>query len=571
MPSDRPAMQLVAAIMLFMTGLMGPGAAAQPPAPGADLILHGSTFHTVDPARPTAEAVAVRAGRIIYVGDVAGAMRLREPKTRLLDLAGATVVPGLIDAHGHISGLGFALSRLDLVGSSSEDEVASMVRGKASTLAPGQWVTGRGWDQNDWEVKAFPSARSLDRASPANPVSLVRVDGHAIWVNSAAMKLAGVTRATADPPGGQIVRDAEEEPTGVFVDNAKALIESKIAAPGRAELRGAIESAMRRCLKAGLVGVHDAGVSAEEIGIYRDLLVKEAFPFRIHAMLDNSPALLEEYFARGPESGLGDGRLNIRAVKLYSDGALGSRGAALLAPYEDDAGNTGLLVTEPEAVRDVAIRAARAGFQPCIHAIGDRGNRVSLDALEAAVRASGRSDVRARVEHAQVLALEDIPRFAAGGIIASMQPTHATSDMYWAEARVGPQRIRGAYAWRRLFESKARLACGSDFPVESENPLLGFYAAVTRQDAKGWPAGGWAPGQRMTRQEALSCFTLDAAYASFEEDSRGSIVVGKRADLTVLSSDILRVPAREILAARVLMTIVGGDVAWNSREAREPR
>ena len=515
----------------------------------ADLVLTGGTIYTANPAQPKVEALAIRAA--------AG------PAAQGIDLRGLTAVPGLTDAHGHIAGLGLSLARLDLVGTTSAAQIAGMVQQRAATLAEGTWITGRGWDQNDWENKDFPVAAVLDAAAPRHPVILERVDGHAIWVNSAALRLAGIVRDTADPEGGRIVRDAAGQATGIFVDNAENLIAARVPPPTRAQLRAALAAAMQRCLAAGLTGVHDAGVDAVTLSLYRELLVQGDTPFRIYAMLSNDDALLAEQFRRGPEIGLGDGRLTIRSVKAYMDGALGSRGAALLAAYSDDPGNTGLMRSSVEKLTHLSRRALAAGYQVNVHAIGDRGNRAVLDAMQAALGA--RRDARFRIEHAQVIALEDIPRFASLGIIASMQPTHATSDMYWAEDRVGPRRAQGAYAWRRLLQSGARLACGSDFPVESERPLLGFYAAVTRQDAKGWPEGGWQPDQRLTRDEALRCFTSEAAWAAFQENDLGSLQPGRRADVTVLSADIMTIPAAEIPAARPVMTIVGGRIAYDAR------
>lgn len=525
-----------------------------------DLILHNATIHTLDATTPTAQAVALAGDRILYVGDDATALKLKGPKTRVIDLKGATIVPGLTDAHGHVAGLGSAAGRLELVGTGSAAEIARLVSAKAATLKPGQWITGRGWDQNDWSEKSFPKRQMLDEAAPANPVILERVDGHAVWVNTAAIRLAGVTAKTPDPQGGQILREPSGEATGIFVDNAEDLIGSKLPAPTREETREALIAGMRKCQRAGLTQVHDAGVSAESLELYREILVKGDFPFRIYAMLSNDEKLLTSSFQRGPEIGLGNGRLTIRSVKLYVDGALGSRGAALLSPYRDDPANTGLVRTSPDQLEAVATRAAAAGFQVAAHAIGDRGNRIALDMMEKALPKTG--DYRFRVEHAQLLAPDDIPRFVKLGIIASMQPTHATSDMYWAEERVGPDRIGGAYAWRKLLNTGARLVCGSDFPVESENPILGFYAAVTRQDLKGWPPGGWQPDQRLTREEALRCFTTEPAWAAFEESSLGMISAGYLADLTVLSRDIMTVPASEIPGTTAVMTVVGGKVAY---------
>ncbi len=529
----------------------------------ADLILTGGPIYTVDPARPRVEAIAIAAGRIQLAGDTASVLALKGKTTRVIDLTGRAAVPGLIDAHGHISGLGLAAARLDLTGTTSAAQIAALVKARAATLPEGRWIRGRGWDQNDWKEKAFPTAEALDAAAPAHPVLLDRVDGHAVWVNTAAMRLAGITKSTPDPPGGRIVRDASGEAAGVFVDAAEGLIASKAPPPARAELREALSAGMQRCLAAGLTGVHDAGVDAAALSVYRELLVDGVTPFRVYAMLSDDETLVAERFGKGPEIGLGDGRLTVRSVKMYMDGALGSRGAALLAPYSDDPANSGLQITTLERLADVSRKALAAGFQINVHAIGDRGNRLALDAMQTAL--AGRRDARFRIEHAQVLSLDDIPRFASLGVIASMQPTHATSDMYWAEDRLGAARAQGAYAWRRLLDAGARLACGSDFPVESERPMLGFYAAITRQDPKGWPEGGWHPDQRLTRDEALRCFTLDAAWAAFQEAEVGSLQQGKRADITVLSADIMSIPPAAILTTDAVITIVGGQVAWERK------
>jgi predicted amidohydrolase YtcJ len=391
-------------------------------------------------------------------------------------------------------------------------------------------------------------------------VVLDRIDGHAIWVSSRALAVAGITRDTPDPPGGRIVRDAAGEATGVLVDAAESLVVSKAPEPTRAEIREALEMGMRRCLQAGLTEVHDAGVSPLVLELYQELLVRGDFPFRIYAMLDPEAAGA----VPGPIAATADGRFAARAVKLYADGALGSRGAALLAPYADDPHNTGLPRISDQEMRETVARMAAKGLQVNVHAIGDRGNRMVMDAFQAALPAGG-GGRRFRIEHAQILSDEEIPRFARLGVIASMQPTHATSDMPWAEKRLGAGRLSGAYAWRRLLEAGARLACGSDFPVESENPMLGLYAAVTRQDLEGDPDGGWFPGQRLGREEALACFTRDAAYAAFEEDRRGAIAPGMLADLTVLSQDPMAVPAREIPGITAGMTIVGGRVAYERK------
>ncbi|HYO75577.1 MAG TPA: amidohydrolase, partial [Thermoanaerobaculia bacterium] len=474
-------------------------------------------------------AVLVSGGTIREIGP-AGELRAKHPNARMVDASNATILPGLTDAHGHLYGLGVALDVVNLVGTTSYDDVIARVRERAATAAPGAWVVGRGWDQNDWAVKEFPTAAALDAALPDTPVALERVDGHATLANSAAMRAAGVTRATLDPEGGKIVRDANGQPTGVFIDAASGLIDRAMPEVSAAQRKARVLAAAQAIAASGLTEMHDAGIDAATIAAVRELIDEKRFPIRVYAMLGDNEALLDQWFKSGPLVDYG-GRLTVRAVKLYVDGALGSRGAALLAPYSDDPANSGLMVSRPEHIEDVARRGRAARFQINTHAIGDRGVRSTIDAYaKAGVVASDRF----RIEHLQVISPPDVPRLVRHGIIASMQPTHATSDMYWAEARLGPERVRGAYAWRTILEAGGRLALGSDFPVEDVNPFFGLYAAVTRQDQKRWPEGGWMPDERLTLTEAIRGFTSDAAFAAFEEKSRGTIEPGKLADLTIV-------------------------------------
>ncbi len=533
---------------------------ASPSGPPPDLILHGAVVLQVEPPDGRASAVALREGRIVFVGDDPGALALRGERTRVVDLRGRTIIPGLIDAHGHVASLGFALQSVDAVGTTSADEVAARVREAAASAGAGEWIRGRGWDQNDWPKQLFPDRSLLDAAAPAHPVVLERIDGHAIWVNSKALALAGITGSTPDPKGGRILRDPQGEATGIFVDNATGLVESRIPPPTRAQTRSAILRALEPCLDSGLTGVHDAGVTAEVASIYKDLADRSELPLRVYVMLGGNSNVLEDYFPQPPQARLGGGFLDIRAIKLGIDGALGSRGAALLEDYSDEPGNRGLITRSPDEIESLARQAARKGYQVCVHAIGDRGNRQALDALERALRSAPPGDHRFRIEHAQILTLADIPRFTGAGIIPSMQPTHCTSDMPWAGDRLGPRRVAGAYAWRQLLRSGARIPGGSDFPVESENPFLGLYAAITRQDPTGLPAGGWQPEERMTRMEALRAFTIDAAWAGFREDDLGSITVGKRADLVILARNPLEVDPRDLLSMRPEAVIVEGRV-----------
>ena len=537
----------------------------------ADLVLVNGRIYTVDNARPIVSALAARGGRVLFVGSDAEARVLANGSTRVVDLHGATVVPGLVDAHAHLLGLGNLLRRVNVAGSKSYEEVIARVKARSKDAKPGEWILGRGWDQNRWPTKEFPTHDALSRAFPNNPVVLTRVDGHAVLANAKAMELARVSAATADPEGGRIIRFPSRSPSGVFVDNAQKLIVSAIPASRPADTRKAILAAIAECNRWGLTGVHDAGEDAETIGIYESLAKEGNYNLRNYVMLSDpgepgAPAVLENrYLARGPQSALYDGRLWIRAIKLYADGALGSRGAALLAPYADDPTNSGLLVSRPEHIRAWAEAGLRRGFQINVHAIGDRGNRIVLDAFEAALRVVPKADHRFRIEHAQVLSADDIPRFAKLGVIPSMQPTHQTSDMRWAEARVGPQRILGAYAWRSLLNTGVVIPSGTDFPVEEVDPLLTFHAAVTRQDPTNWPAGGWHPEQKMTREEALQSMTIWPAYAAFQESVLGSLTPGKYADFVVLDRDIMRVPDTELLGTRVVSTWIGGKRVYEAK------
>jgi predicted amidohydrolase YtcJ len=518
----------------------------------------------VDSLHPRAEAFVVRDGRIVYRGHRSVALQHRGPQTRVIDATGRTIIPGMTDAHAHLLGLGTALRNVDLVGTKSYDEVIARVAARARELPAGSWVLGRGWDQNDWSDQRFPTHEALSRAVPDHPVALERVDGHATLANAAAMRAAGVGRETRDPEGGRIERDGRGEPTGVFVDNAAALIDRRVPDLTPEERRDAVLRGVREANRWGLTGMMDAGVSRRTIEVYEQLAREGSFSLRNYVLIADDSADIAYWFARGPQNALHDGRLWIRAVKLYSDGALGSRGAALLAPYSDAPEHSGLLVSTPAHIQDVATRALRAGFQVGTHAIGDRGNRIVLDAYEAALREVPTADHRFRVEHAQVIDLADIPRFARLGVIPSMQGSHQTSDMYWAEQRVGPQRIRGAYAWRKLLDTGVIIPNGSDFPVEFVNPLFSFHAAVSRQDAQDRPPGGWYPAERMTRDEALKSMTLWPAMAQFQERELGSLTAGKRADFVILDQDIMTVAPERILDTKVVSTWLGGRAVYEA-------
>lgn len=567
---DRPFARWAVGAVAVASALAAPATPLTGQEP-ADLIVANGVIHTVDPDAPLAQAMAVSNGVIVAIGSAEEIEPYRGPGTTSIDLEGRAVIPGLIDAHTHVFNLGMFLRTVALVGTSGVEEIAARVEEAAAERPAGEWILGRGWDQNDWAVKEFPTAVALDAVAPDHPVWLTRVDGHAGWANTRAMDLAGINAATPDPEGGRIVRDEVGNATGVFIDNAKDLIEAAIPEPGRDELEARLEAAQERMLLVGLTGVHDMGTEAEEVWVLREWAEAGRLVPRIVSYLDSSDTTLMgalDSIAAAESAESGD-RFRIRGVKFFADGALGSRGAALLEPYSDDPGNEGLLVTSPDTLEVDVARALRLGLQPAIHAIGDRGNRIALEAITGARGSVSGPAIRSlelpsRIEHAQVVALEDIPRFAELNVIASMQPTHATSDMYWAEDRVGPERIQGAYAWRKMLDAGVPLACGSDFPVESPNPFYGLYAAVTRQDQEGWPEGGWHPEERLTREEALACFTRWAADAAGMGDEVGMLVVGGRADFLVLDRDVLEVPAEEIWRTRVLRTVIDGEIVYEA-------
>ena len=531
----------------------------------ADLIIHNARIYTVDDNHPFADAMVVRGGRVVFVGHERGAMTYRGTGTRVLDLNGRTVIPGMTDAHVHLQGLGQALRTVDLTGTTSYEQVIERVAARAKEVPAGTWVIGRGWDQNDWASTRFPSHEALSRAVPNHPVYLVRVDGHAAVVNAKAMELAKLTAATRDPSGGRIERGPGNAPSGVLVDNAMGLVGASIPPASREELRSQVVAAIRESNRWGLTSVHDAGVGREVIDVYEELAKEGKFDLRNYVMISGDSATLMHYASRGAQSALYDNRLWIRSIKIAIDGALGSRGAALLEPYSDEPNHTGLLLVPPAQMRRVAIEALRRGFQVNVHAIGDRGNRVVLDEFQKALDAVPVADHRFRIEHAQILHPDDVPRFAALGVIPSMQASHQTSDMYWAGNRLGQNRLLGAYAWRSLLETGVVIPNGSDFPVEQVNPLISFHASVSRQDARNWPVGGWFPEQRMSREEALKSMTIWGAYAAFQEKDMGSLSPGKLADFVVLDQDIMKVPAELILNTNVLSTWIGGKPVYERK------
>lgn len=557
----------------------------------ADMLIVNGKIYTVDAANSTAEAIAVRGSRIVAVGTTQD-IQNQFTSQNVIDVEGKTVVPGLIDGHAHVLGLGEALSELNLVGTTSAEEIATLVAEKARQMQPGEWIRGRGWDQNDWGtgtgVKPFPTAAVLDKAAPNNPVILSRIDGHAIWVNSAAMNIASASNDfPKEVEGGSVIRTGVGKPTGIFVDNASSFIWDVVPEYTKKEKVEMYKKAFDECLKYGITGVHDMGIEHADFEIYKEFAERDELPVRIYGLIGGSGPFLSTMLESGPYIDGVHYRLAVRGIKLYMDGALGSRGAALIEPYSDEPENRGLLVQSPDSIRVVTERALSKGFQVCVHAIGDRANRLVLNEFEKALSLFPLKahDARLRLEHAQVIAPDDIPRFKKLNVLPSMQPVHATSDMYWAQARLGPDRILGAYAWRSLIDDGNIIVSGSDFPVEHPNPLAGFYAAVTRQDAYGIPRtpddvrerfqlsadglrdpqhfeNGWYAEQKMTRVEALRSFTIWPAFAEFAANQKGSIEEGKLADIVVLSKDIMTVEPQEILTTAVEMTIVGGTVRY---------
>jgi predicted amidohydrolase YtcJ len=524
------------------------------------MLLTNARIHTLDARGTVADTLLIRDGRIAFFGrrgDVNPSVG--EP---VLDLEGRVVLPGLVDGHGHLMHLARARFTLDAGGLTSEEAVARRV-GEAAVRAPrGQWIAGRGWDQNHWPGMAFPARASLDRVAPDHPVALVRIDGHATWVNSTALRAAEITRHTPDPSGGLVVRDAHGEPTGVLVDTAQRLVQRVLPPPDEARFDAAVREAIAECLAKGLTGLHEMGADLRALAAYRRLVERGHFPFRNYvAVAGCDEAAWEEYRARGPER-MGDGRVEVRALKLMFDGALGSRGAALHHPYCDDSENTGLVLIPPDELYRQTAEAAARGFQVCVHAIGDRANTLVLDAFERVLgeQAAARA-LRLRVEHAQILTEGDIGRFARLGVVPSMQATHCTSDMPWAEARLGAERLRGAYAWRSLLATGVRIAGGSDFPVEDPNPFHGIYAAVARRPRSGADRG-WQPEQRMTRDEAVRSFTAWNAEAAHQERELGTLEVGKRADLVACSDDVFTCPEDAIKDITPTLTMVDGEIVF---------
>jgi predicted amidohydrolase YtcJ len=526
-------------------------------------LIHNARIYTMDAGFSTADAILFdSSGRIHNVGGEQ-AMLEAFADARHIDLEGKTIIPGLIDAHAHLYGLAISLSQAQLRDTASKEEVIRKLREHAESLSDDDWLLGRGWDQNDWPVKEFPDRSDLDEAFPDRPVWLRRIDGHASWANSAALAVADQDLSGDwQPEGGFIHRDAEGQATGILIDGAQAMVGNVVPEISPELLLASLDLALKQLVSLGLTGVHDMGVNQSVLELYQQRIRAGKFPSRVVAFTDGAGETLDWLCENGAVEDE-SGRLYMRSVKLYIDGAMGSRGAALLADYSDEPGNSGLLFMPPETLEAQIDKALGCGFQVGVHAIGDRGNRVSLDALESSIARFPNNPGRQRIEHAQTLTADDIGRFGRLGIIPAMQPTHATSDMYWVEDRLGPERAQYTYPWRSLLDSGARLALGSDFPVEQVNPMLGIHAAVTRQDARDWPPGGWYPAESLSREEAVRGFTLDAAYAGFMETSVGSLESGKRADFIVLDQNIFEIEASDIDDIKVLQTWLDGELVYS--------
>jgi len=537
----------------------------------ADVVFKNGNIYTVNERQPHAEAIAVKGDRIVFVGSNLEARKYVGTATRVIDLDGHTVVPGLTDAHHHLSGVGFREMTLNLEGITTIDEFLAKIKAKTEKARPGEWISGRGWIETFWKPPVFPTRWDLDNVTPNNPAFFTRADGHALVANSAALKLAGIDRNTASPFGGEVLKDKQSgEPTGMLIDAAQGLLRSHVPPSSAEDEERAIILGVKRNIELGWCQIQDAGGSYADVDLYRKLYGAGRIKLRIYKAVYGPGPDAARLLREGPSVGEFGNRFTLRAIKVVSDGALGSRGAALLEPYSDDPGNTGLLRVKEESLLPMLEEALRKGVQVETHAIGDRANRFMLDEYEKAfntvpVEQRKIREPRWRDEHTQIVNPADLPRFAKLGIIPSMQPSHAIGDLFFAPSRLGMNRLVGAYAWQSLLKTGAIIAGGTDAPVERGEPMIEFYAAVARKDQKGFQGEGWHPEEAVTRQQALKMFTFWAAYAAFEEKLKGSIEAGKLADLTVLSADIMKVPELDILKTHCLMTVIGGEIVYEAK------
>jgi len=534
----------------------------------ADIVFQNGNVYTANDKAPRAQAIAVKGDRIVFVGSNTAAQKFVGANTRVVDLKGNTVLPGFTDSHQHLSGVGQREMTLNLEGTTSLDDLLAKLKERVDQTKPGEWVTGRGWIETHWQPPVFPTRWDLDKVSPNNPVILGRADGHGAVANSAALKLAGVDKSTPNPFGGEISKDKQSgEPNGMLLDAAQGLVRRRVPPTSAEDAERAVVLGVKRDIELGWTQIQDAGGSYADVDIFKKLYAAGTIKLRIYKAVygpgPNATRLLNE----GPTIGAFGNRFNVRTIKVVSDGALGSRGAALLGPYSDAPDTSGFLTVKAEELRPMLVEALRKGIQVETHAIGDRANRFILDEYEAAFKAvpPGQRKVaepRWRVEHAQIVNPADIPRFAKLGVIPSMQPSHAIGDLFFAPKRLGIERLAGAYAWESFIKSGVVVPGGSDAPVERGEPMIEFYAAVARKDQKGFSGEGWHPEEAVTREQALKMFTIWPAYAAFEEKLRGTIEPDKLADLTILSADIMTIPPLEILKTRCVMTVINGEVVY---------
>ena len=534
----------------------------------ADIVFKNGNVYTASNKTPQAEAIAVKADRIVFVGSNAEAQKHVGSTTRVVDLKGNTVLPGFTDSHQHLSGVGQREMTLNLEGSTSLEDFLAKVKARVDQAKAGEWITGRGWIETHWKPPVFPTRSDLDKVAPNNPIILTRADGHASVVNSAALNLAGIDKTTANPFGGEISKDKKSgEPNGMLLDSAQGLVRRRVPPTAAADAERAVVLGVKRNIELGWTQVQDAGGSYNDVEIFKKLYAAGTIKLRIYKAVHGPGPSATRLLTEGATIGAYGNRFTFRAIKVVSDGALGSRGAALEEPYSDAPDTSGFLTVKPEELRPMLVEALRKGIQVETHAIGDRANRFILDEYQTALSAvpPDQRKVEAprwRVEHAQIVNPDDIGRFARMRIIPSMQPSHAIGDLFFAPSRVGIKRLTGAYAWESFIKLGLPVAGGSDAPVERGEPMIEFYAAVARKDPKGFSSEGWHPEQAVTREQALKMFTLWPAYAAFEEELRGSIEVGKLADLTILSADIMKIPEAEILKTRCVMTVINGEIVF---------
>jgi hypothetical protein len=560
------------ALSISLLCLIASGGCLHATAQEADLLLRGGNIITLHNQQPRAESVAIRANKIVFVGNDSEAQAWLGKSTELIDLNGRTVIPGIIESHAHFYSLGQSKQNLDLSNAANYDELVAMVHAAVEQAASGDWIVGRGWHQSKWSpqpspnVKGFQTHQKLSAVSPNNPVYLVHASGHAAFANDKAMSIAGINRDSEFTDGGEIIKNERGEPTGVFTENASGLIARHIGTPSPQQRQQAYRLAMDEALRYGITGFHDAGSSRADLQAFQTMGQAGQLKLRLYSMIDgHDSGLVNEWLNKNPVIGSHNNFLTIRAIKMRADGALGSRGAWLLNDYTDRPNHIGSATVSMQELQTVSEKAFNSGYQMAVHAIGDRANREVLDRFaKVLVSSTTKKDHRFRIEHAQHLSLDDIPRFAELGVIASMQSIHMSSDRPWAIDRLGQQRIEdGAYVWQKLLQSGAVIVNGTDAPVEPLNPFANFYAAVTRKTIAGTPENGYEAEQKMTREQALRSMTIDAAYSAFEEDIKGSIEVGKLADLTVLSQNIMAVPEKSILDIQAVTVIVNGEVVFN--------